>query len=184
MAQWLFGEVRVRGFSLFKSTYNSSSSYPPPPLLPFSFLPRLSGEAEQGGLCTRRGKSLNGPEQVSEFSKENAAHTQSERIQSSCTGSRGRRCQVGHWGKAEKDVCVERQPSKGCPHAVRRASGREGMVACTNTVRLIKGANKVKIMEPGCLCRRKMQIWKGINELSGWIGIGDMDVKSQFSINR
>lgn len=142
MAQWLLGEVRVRGFSLFKSTYNSSSSYPPPPLLPFSFLPRLSGEAEQGGLCTRRGKSLNGPEQVSEFSKENAAHTQSERIQSSCTGSRGRRCQVGHWGKAEKDVYVEGQPSKGCPHAVRRASGREGMVACTNTVRLIKGANK------------------------------------------
>ena len=41
---------------------------------------------------------------------------------------------------------MERQPSKGCPHAVRRASGREGMVACTNTVRLIKGANKVKIM--------------------------------------
>ena len=29
-----------------------------------------------------------------------------------------------------------------------------------------------------------MQIWKGINELNGWIGTGDMDVKSQFSINR
>ena len=79
---------------------------------------------------------------------------------------------------------MERQPSKGCPHAVRRASGREGMVACMNTVSLIKGANKVKIMEPGCLCRREMQIWKGINELNGWIGIGDMDAKSQFSINR
>lgn len=26
-------------------------------------------------MCTRRGKSLGGPEQVSEFSKENAAHT-------------------------------------------------------------------------------------------------------------
>lgn len=60
MAQHLFSGVRVRGFSLLKSTQNSSSSSScQRPSLSFSNLSVLkrSGEAEPGRLRTGTGKS-------------------------------------------------------------------------------------------------------------------------------